>query len=87
MCAMSGRAGPDLRNFVADRTPVVGFDPTVEGFFWFAAQGGYGIQAAPALARTGAALLRGEPLPADVAERGLSAADLAPNRLTTSGAR
>lgn len=71
-----------LRNFVADRNPVVGFDPTVEGFFWFAAQGGYGIQTAPALARTGAALLRGEPLPADIAERGLTTAELSPDRLT-----
>jgi D-arginine dehydrogenase len=73
-----------LRNFVADRNPVVGFDPAVEGFFWFAAQGGYGIQTAPALARTGAALLRGEGLPGDLAERGLSAADLSPARVMTS---
>jgi D-arginine dehydrogenase len=69
-----------LRNFVADRTPVVGYDPTVEGFFWFAAQGGYGIQTAPALARTGAALVRGEPIPPDVAARGLLAPALAPDR-------
>ena len=45
-----------LRNFVADRNPVVGFDPSVEGFFWFAGQGGYGIQISPALARTGASV-------------------------------
>ena len=69
-----------LRNFVADRSPVVGFDPAVEGFFWFAAQGGYGIQTAPALARTGAALLTGALPPADVAARGLTAAALAPDR-------
>ena len=61
-----------LRNFVADREPVVGFDPTVEGFFWFAGQGGYGIMTAPALARLGAALLRREPFPADLAQRGLT---------------
>jgi D-arginine dehydrogenase len=69
-----------LRNFVADRNPVVGFDPAVEGFFWFAGQGGYGIQTAPALSRTGAALVRGELLPDDVAERGLNTADLSPGR-------
>ncbi|HEV7204278.1 MAG TPA: FAD-dependent oxidoreductase [Jatrophihabitans sp.] len=68
-----------LRSFVADRTPVVGPD-TVDGFFWCAAQGGYGIQTAPALARTAASLLRGEPVPDDVARRGLAAADLAPGR-------
>jgi D-arginine dehydrogenase len=72
-----------LRTFVADRNPVVGFDPSVEGFFWFAAQGGYGIQTAPALARTGAALLRGEAVPPDVASRGLAADDIAPGRLVT----
>lgn len=72
-----------LRTFVADRNPVVGFDPVVDGFFWFAAQGGYGIQIAPALARTGAALLRGEPVPSDVASRGLAADDIAADRLAT----
>jgi D-arginine dehydrogenase len=69
-----------LRTFGADRNPVVGFDPAVENFFWYAGQGGYGIQTAPALARTGAALVRGEPVPADVTGRGLSAADLSPSR-------
>ena len=33
-----------LRNFVADRTPVAGFDDEADGFFWFVGQGGYGIQ-------------------------------------------
>ena len=40
-----------LRSFVADRTPVVGFAPDAEGFFWLAGQGGYGVQTAPALSR------------------------------------
>jgi glycine/D-amino acid oxidase-like deaminating enzyme len=48
-----------LRSFVPDRTPVVGFDPHVDGFFWCAGQGGYGIQTCAALARVGAALVRG----------------------------
>ncbi len=71
-----------LRCFVADRTPVVGFDPDVEGLFWCAGQGGYGIQTAPALARTAAALVRGEPVPADIAALGLAGGDLAPGRAT-----
>ncbi|NQW08594.1 MAG: FAD-binding oxidoreductase [Alphaproteobacteria bacterium] len=33
-----------LRSFVADKSPVVGFDPAADGFFWLAGQGGYGIQ-------------------------------------------
>jgi D-arginine dehydrogenase len=45
-----------LRSFVPDRSPVVGYDPAAEGFFWLAGQGGYGIQMAPALARTAAAV-------------------------------
>jgi D-arginine dehydrogenase len=65
-----------LRTFAPDRTPVVGFDGERPGFFWYAGQGGYGIQSAPALARTGGALLRGDDVPADVAALGLRAADL-----------
>jgi D-arginine dehydrogenase len=49
-----------LRTFAPDGDPVVGFDPEVEGLFWFAGQGGYGIQMAPALARLGAAIALGE---------------------------
>ncbi len=69
-----------LRSFVADRTPVVGFDPSVSGFFWCAGQGGYGIQTCAALSRVGAALARGEGAPSDVLARGLDVADLAPGR-------
>jgi D-arginine dehydrogenase len=46
-----------LRSFAPDRMPVYGFDPEGEGFFWFAGQGGFGIQTAPAAARLGAQLL------------------------------
>jgi D-arginine dehydrogenase len=69
-----------LRSFVSDRSPVAGFDPQVDGFFWLAGQGGYGIQMAPALARTAATLLLGKPLPDDVQAQGITAADLAPDR-------
>jgi D-arginine dehydrogenase len=48
-----------LRSFVADRLPVVGSWPDVPGFVFFAGQGGYGIQMAPALARTGADIVLG----------------------------
>lgn len=46
-----------LRSFAPDRLPVYGFDPTVQGLFWFAGQGGFGIQTAPAAARLAAQLL------------------------------
>jgi len=69
-----------LRTFSPDRAPVVGFDARVEGFFWCAGQGGYGIQTAPAMARTAAALARRENIPADVVAEGLTAAGLSPLR-------
>ena len=39
-----------LRSFAPDRLPVYGFDPASPRFFWFAGQGGFGIQTAPAAA-------------------------------------
>lgn len=69
-----------LRSFVADRTPVVGFDADAEGFFWLAGQGGYGIQTASALARSAAALIVGEALPDDVRAEGVTALALSPTR-------
>ncbi len=49
-----------LRSFAPDRLPVYGPDPVVPAFFWFAGQGGYGIQTAPAAARLAAQLLLGQ---------------------------
>lgn len=49
-----------LRSFAPDRLPVYGHDPIAHGFFWFAGQGGFGIQTAPAAAKLGAALLLNE---------------------------
>jgi D-arginine dehydrogenase len=49
-----------LRSFAPDRLPVYGADPEAESFFWFAGQGGFGIQTAPAAARLGAQLLLGQ---------------------------
>lgn len=49
-----------LRSFAPDRSPVIGFDGALPGFFWLAGQGGYGIQTAPAAARLAASLLRGD---------------------------
>ncbi|MEZ5736508.1 MAG: FAD-dependent oxidoreductase [Novosphingobium sp.] len=49
-----------LRSFAPDRLPVFGFAPDVPQFFWFAGQGGFGIQTAPAAAELAARLLLGE---------------------------
>jgi D-arginine dehydrogenase len=68
-----------LRTFTPDRTPVAGFDPDVEGFFWLAGQGGYGLQTAPAMAQACESLIAGAPWPESLelppealAPRGLS---------------
>lgn len=50
-----------LRSFAPDRLPVYGPDPAVDGLFWFAGQGGFGIQTAPAAARLAAQLLTHSP--------------------------
>lgn len=73
-----------LRTFAPDRSPVVGFDPLAEGLFWFAGQGGYGIQMAPAMARVGAALARGLPMPDDIAAQGVEVGALSPVRLRSN---
>jgi len=70
-----------LRSFVADKTPVAGFDAEIEGLFWLAGQGGYGIQTAPALGRCAAALVLGRGVPDDIAAQGVTAAALSPSRL------
>lgn len=48
-----------LRSFAPDRIPVFGRDPRMPEFIWFAGQGGFGIQTAPAAARLTAQALLG----------------------------
>ncbi|KQT31730.1 FAD-dependent oxidoreductase [Sphingomonas sp. Leaf412] len=69
------RTWAGLRSFAPDRLPVYGFDRHAPGFFWFAGQGGFGIQTAAAAAMLGAALLLGDACPA-----GLDPARYAPAR-------
>ena len=70
-----------LRSFVADGDLVGGFDPELPGFFWLAAQGGYGIQTSAAMGEACAALVLGRPLPGRIAGFGLTEAMLSPARL------
>jgi D-arginine dehydrogenase len=75
------RTWAGLRSFVEDGDLVGGFDPDVPGFFWVAAQGGYGIQTSAAMGEACAALARGLPLPERIAAFGLTADMLSPARL------
>lgn len=72
-----------LRSFVPDGSLVIGEEPTAEGFFWMAGQGGYGIQTAPAAGQLLADLVLGRPhdarLAAAVAPARLRAPALAPS--------
>ena len=79
------RAWAGLRTFAPDHVQAFGPDPAVAAFFWFAGQGGYGMQTSPAAARLGAALALGRPIPADLADAGLAAADFDPARLAQEG--
>jgi D-arginine dehydrogenase len=75
------RAWAGLRTFACDGAPVVGPDGAVEGFFWLAAHGGYGIKTSPALSRACASLIRDRRLPDDLLQLGIAASDLWPDRL------
>jgi glycine/D-amino acid oxidase-like deaminating enzyme len=57
-----------LRTFSPDRSLVLGPEPGVDGFFWCAGQGGYGIQSSPAASACLAAHVTGAPqdLPPDI---------------------
>lgn len=52
-----------LRTFTPDRHPAAGFAPDVEGFFWLAGQGGFGLQTSPAMASITASLITDQPWP------------------------
>lgn len=72
-----------LRSFVDDGEMVIGWDasPTpVPGFFWAAAQGGYGIQSAYGYSLLARNLLLGEPLDAALAAQQVDAGALSPAR-------
>jgi D-arginine dehydrogenase len=75
------RTWAGLRSFVADGDLVGGFAPDAPGFFWLAAQGGYGIQTSAAMAEACASMILGNPMPAHLAEAGITAALLSPARL------
>lgn len=72
-----------LRTFAPDGNPVIGFDPSTDGFFWLVGQGGYGIQSAPSLSATAAALVLGQSVPDAVMSHGLNPDHIKPQRFRT----
>jgi D-arginine dehydrogenase len=69
-----------LRSFVADGELVGGFDARLPGFFWAAAQGGYGIQSAPGAGRHYASTLLGGGVSSQLASFGFDPARISPAR-------
>ncbi len=72
------RAWAGLRSFAPDRLPIYGYAPGRTDFFWFAGQGGFGIQTAPAAAKLAASLLLGTS--PDEAVAGIDPAPYSPER-------
>ena len=70
-----------LRSFVPDGEMVIGHDDASPGFFWLAAQGGYGIQSAAGASALADALLREAALPEELLQQGVDARALSPARL------
>ncbi len=75
------RVWAGLRSFVADGDLVGGPAPDAPSFVWTAAQGGYGIQTCAAMGEACAALARGAPIPAHLADHGIDRAMLSAARL------
>ena len=67
-----------LRVFTPDKTPVCGYESSVDGFFWLAGQGGYGIQTSPALSLLAAHMVLEMPLPPFADQELIN--DLSPSR-------
>jgi D-arginine dehydrogenase len=76
------RSWAGLRSFAPDRTPVVGYDPQAEGFFWLAALGGYGVQTSPALSEIAAALALRQKIPMHILDEGFDVSAVLPQRFS-----
>jgi D-arginine dehydrogenase len=74
-----------LRTFTPDHAPVIGPDPEEPSFIWLAGQGGNGVMGAAAAARLAASLALGRGVPLDLAALGVTANQVSPGRLCTSG--
>ncbi len=75
------RTWAGLRSFVPDGELVIGWDRQQTGFFWLAAQGGYGIQSAPGASELAASLVLQQALPEALRAQDLDPAAVSPLRL------
>lgn len=75
------RTWAGLRSFVPDGDFVIGWDNHQDGFFWLAAQGGYGIQTAAGASALALDLLLRRPLADELAAQGVVAETMLPGRI------
>jgi len=61
--------------------PVIGLSREIDGFFWLAGLGGFGIQTSPAVGQIAAALLLKADLPDNLNSAGVDAPAFSPSRL------
>ncbi len=73
-----------LRTFAPDEQPVIGHDPTAQGFVWCCGQGGTGIQTAPAAGALTAAFVLRRAIPDLIVAHGLDPAQIDPARFSTT---
>ncbi len=71
-----------LRSFAPDRAPVVGWDAKIDGLFWLAGQGGFGIQTSPALGQLAASLLLADKQPDNFLAQGFDLKWVTPKRFS-----
>lgn len=70
-----------LRTFAPDGEIVIGWEAAAPAFFWLAGQGGYGLQSAAGASALAAALVCAEPVPDALAQEGVLAEAVSPQRL------
>lgn len=73
-----------LRSFASDHEFVIGWDAKVQGFFWLAGQGGYGIQTAAAASELASVLVLNKAMSASLSEHGVNAEIVDPARFNLS---
>lgn len=71
-----------LRTFAPDRIPVIGFDTADSTFFWYAGQGGHGIQIAPAAAELAESIIKATALPEVLAAMDFQVSWVSPARFS-----
>ena len=69
-----------LRTFAPDQAPIIGWSAEIEGYFWLAGLGGFGVQTAPAVSLLAASQILGEATPSALTAHGVDPRRYAPAR-------